>query len=188
MGHPMIRSQRFRFSLLTAVVVGLTYPGLPVQAQIQAGDHYSVEIDTPRDYKGTPAGELRLAWRYELVHPEATYIAIHFVDFDLGPGDYLMVSDPQDKQAYALEGRGKMDAGTFWARHIKGDTAVLELVTVSPEGGAGFVIDEYVAGFLDVGPPGGDRAICGPTTRRTPSATKHPTRRSTTTGELSPGC
>ena len=25
-------------------------------------------------------------------------------------------------------GRGKMDAGTFWARHVKGDTMLLQLV------------------------------------------------------------
>jgi hypothetical protein len=55
-----------------------------------------------------------------------------------------------------------MDAGTFWAQHIKGDTVLLDLIKVDREGGRGFLIDEYVAGYVDLrAPAGGDRAICG---------------------------
>ena len=71
------------------------------------------------------------------------------------------MSDPDRAQSYTLSGKGKMGAGTFWARHIKGDTVLLDLHVVGPEGGGGFLIDEYVAGYLDFGPPPGSRAICG---------------------------
>ncbi|MCH7814727.1 MAG: trypsin-like peptidase domain-containing protein, partial [Planctomycetes bacterium] len=151
--------------LLTVVMVGLAFTAAPASAQMQAGEHISVNIDTPHGYKGTLRGEPVLRWRYELTHPGATYIAIHFTDFDLGPGDYLRVADPWGEQEYFMQGRGKMEAGTFWAQHIKGETAVLELVTVSREGGLGFGIDEYVAGFVDLAPPGDEhqeRAICPP--------------------------
>ena len=68
--------------------------------------------------------------------PGATYVAVHFTEFDLAPGDTLRISDAAGGQAYTLKSRGKMDAGTFWARHIKGDTAVLQLFATSPDGGA----------------------------------------------------
>jgi hypothetical protein len=134
---------------------------MPVAAQqITVGEHIPVRIETPQDYKGTSAtqyGEHR--WYYKLIHPEATYMALHFRDFDLGDGDVLMVSDPSGEQSYVLAGRGKMEAGTFWARHIKGDTVILNFIVTSAEGGRGFTIDEYVAGFVDIG--GDPRAICG---------------------------
>ena len=148
--------------LFTAVaILGLVGAAAPALGQLKAGDHYSANIDTPQGYKGVTGDEPRMTWRYELCHRGATYIAIHFVDFDLAPGDYLVVSDPDGNQSYTMEGLGKMDAGTFWAQHIKGDTVYLELVQVNHEGGRGFLIDEYVAGFLNLGHAPGDRAICG---------------------------
>ncbi len=144
------------------------------EAQVIAGDHIAADIQTPRDYLGL--GEGGGNWYFELQHPEATYIAIHFVDFELADGDYLFVSDPSGDQMYVLEGRGKMNAGTFWAQHIKGDTAILELVQTSDDGGKGFIIDEYVAGFLDVS-GSGLRAICGTDDKENAACyeTSHPT-------------
>ena len=145
---------------LFVTILVLASAAAPVLGQqIQAGDHIPARIDTPWNYKGVSDSRFAVTWTYELWHPDATYIAIHFTDFDLAPGDYLIVSDASGRQSYTLQGRGKMNAGTFWARHLKGDTAVLELVQVTPEGGQGFRIDEYVAGFRNIGV--GSRAICG---------------------------
>ncbi len=151
----------FRVSGALLVLAGLiAFVAGPVQvfAKVKAGDHIPVKLDTPQGYKGVTQEESGTSWTYELHHPDATYIAIHFVDFDLASGDYLIVTDPSGEQFYVMEGKGKMNAGTFWAQHIKGDTVFLELVQTNPEGGNGFIIDEYVAGFLEIG---GDKAICG---------------------------
>ena len=94
----------------------------------------------------TPTGRV-----FEIHHPDATYIAIHFSKFHLAPGDSVIVSDPWGGQSYTLEGKGKMNAGTFWSQHVKGDTAVIELVTQGQNRRRGFVIDEYAAGFVDLG-------------------------------------
>jgi len=131
-----------------SLIIGL---GLCMPASFEGGTHIPVELETPEDYPGTPApGQATSAWFHVLSHLGATYIAVHFSDFDLGPGDYLVVSDETGGQQYELSGRGKMQAGTFWARHIKGDTVLLELIVVSPSGGKGFNIDEYVAGEPDM--------------------------------------
>jgi hypothetical protein len=129
------------------------------QAPLRVGNHHTVHISSsgPSDIEPTvtPTG---LQW--EIRHPDATYMAIHFASFDLARGDYLVVSDADGGQMYKLQGRGKMEAGTFWSRHVKGDTVLLELLVADQQAGGGFVIDEYVAGFADLGPPA-TKAICG---------------------------
>lgn len=147
---------------IACVLAWLLSGGTTLHAQVQVGTHFPAAIKTPLHYTGViPPAVHESRWSYTLTHPGATYIAIHYQDFDLGPGDTLLVSDAQGGQSYTLAGRGKMQAGTFWGRHIKGDTAVLHLIVVSESGGAGFRIDEYVAGndaFLDPWLPS---AICG---------------------------
>ncbi|MCP4594574.1 MAG: trypsin-like peptidase domain-containing protein, partial [bacterium] len=142
--------------------------------QVQVGEHISVTIQPPKDYAGAAKSAADVVWQHELHHPGATYLAVHFVEFDLGPDDYLIVSDPDGLQTYTMSGRGKMNAGTFWARHLKGDTILLELVAVGSRRGSGFLIDEYVAGFAHVG---GTRAICGTDDKENAKCyeTSHPT-------------
>ena len=145
-----------------AVIGAPLLPARTAKTQMQeAGTHIPANTDTPRNYSGTVGALPELVWQHELSHSRATFIAIHFTDFDLGPGDYLTVSDPEGGQAYRLEGRGKMDAGTFWAQHVRGDTVLLELTVTSEGGGRGFRIDEYVAGYVDLGSGyDGLEAIC----------------------------
>ena len=128
------------------------------QEPLIVGEHYPIHIDSSgsSDVEGMsiPTGQV-----FELSHPGATYIAIHFAEFDLARGNHVIVSDPDGGQSYVLEGQGKMDAGIFWSQHVKGDTVLLELVSTHPGQGKGFVIDEYAAGFVDLGPM--IEAICG---------------------------
>ena len=52
-------------------------------AQLRVGDHYPIYLDSARDYDGSPDGVKRLAWEHEIQHPGATYIAVHFDQFQL---------------------------------------------------------------------------------------------------------
>lgn len=118
-----------------------------------------------RPYKGDqPDGDAaaRGAWRHEIKEPGAAYIALHFTGFDLGDG-VLRVSDGQGGQAYELRGKGKMQAGTFWSQHVKGDTTVLELTTPRPLSRPAFLIDELATGPRT---PPSTEAICGADDKR----------------------
>jgi hypothetical protein len=136
------------------------------QGQTEIGTYYPADIETPRNYApARTSGQHELAWSYTLQHLGATYISLHFADFDLAPGDYLRVSDTRGLQEYTMSGKGKMQAGTFWARHVKGDAVVMDLFVSSETGGSGFVIDQYAAGDMDmtmgVYPPDDrENAIC----------------------------
>jgi hypothetical protein len=136
------------------------------ETPLVVGERYPIWIEatgaTGLEGAATATGRI---WRF--THRDATYIALHFRSFDLPPEHRLIISDSAGSQSYTMVGRGKLEAGTFWARHIKGDTIVLELVTGGHGGSApgfvkdpSFVVDEYAAGFVDLG-GGALEAICG---------------------------
>lgn len=119
---------------------------------VQAGTPVAANIETPWAYPpASNPGSHELAWSFQINEPAATYLAVHFTDFDLAPGDFLLISDAQGGQSYTLEGRGKMGMGTFWSQHVKGSAVILQLMVSSSTGGQGFRIDQYVTGFLDLG-------------------------------------
>ncbi|MBW2421610.1 MAG: trypsin-like peptidase domain-containing protein [Deltaproteobacteria bacterium] len=98
-----------------------------------------------------------MIWSEVIHHPGATYIALHFSNFTLPDGTSLRVSDGEGGQSYALTGQGKMNAGTFWSQHVKGDTIQLTL-TAGGGGHGSFRLDEYAAGFVAL--QGAPEAIC----------------------------
>ena len=142
--------------LLAALLVAAV--PLAAQAPLTVGAKHPVDIDSARssafEILQTSSGRV-----YQITHPGATYMAVHFSSFDLPPGDRLIVSDADGRQGYELTGRGKMQAGEFWAQHVKGDTVVLELQSAFSGRRSGFTIDEYAAGFVPIGP--GDESVCG---------------------------
>jgi hypothetical protein len=146
------------FVLALCLVVAATGPA-QAQEPAKVGEHFDVTIDSG-GISDVPVVITPTGFRYTLQHDGATYIALHFDWFDLAPGDAVVVSDAEGGQSYQMTGRGKMDAGVFWAQHAKGDTAVIDWVTDGFVPDKGFSIDEYAAGTEDLGDPGID-AICG---------------------------
>jgi V8-like Glu-specific endopeptidase len=168
----MSRLKVFRIVGLGVMALALV-TGAFAQAPMTVGEKFPINLRSDRssDVKPVPT---ETGWLYQLHHPGATYIALHFADIGLAAGDRLVISDPLGSQSYTLRGRGKLDAGTFWARHIKGDTVLIELIprlmpdkpqaapelatTKAGQAFHGFVVDQYAAGFVDLGQP---KAICG---------------------------
>lgn len=139
--------------VLVTGLLGPLSPGVAV-AMMEAGTYVPADFASPQPYAGTPSpGEPAVVWSHEIRAPGATYIAVHFVDFSLSDGDTLIVSDPDGIQSYTMTGAGKMNAGTFWARHIKGEALLMQLVATSASGGEGFRIDKYAVGHLDLSAP-----------------------------------
>ena len=154
----MAPHSKTRFILLAALCV-VVATGM-ASAQLKVGDEVSFRADSPHPYP-TGRGDAP-AWNMTIEHPGATYIAVHFDRFELAPGDRVVVRSGSARQSYTFREQGKAKLGTFWATHIKGDHAVIELFSPRPgPGGWGVSIDKYVAGFHDLGAEGPE-AICGP--------------------------
>ena len=129
----------------------------------QIGDLQPISIVTPKPYP-VSFGEAAREWTVQF--PGATYIRVHFTDFDLADGDTVELFDPTGRRFVTYTGRGIHGTGEFWAHTIPGDTAVVRMqATVG--GDSGFGIDSYGAGFEPIfddptgpGEPGTD-SVCG---------------------------
>lgn len=123
------------------------------QRPITVGEHVQLELETPHPYTASGAAAPELTWSDRIVHPGATYVAIHFARFELAPGDYVVVRSPDGRQKWEYRGRGKRDLGMtkdgFFAAHIKGAEAVVELYTAGDGAAFGYRIDLYGRGYND---------------------------------------
>ena len=117
-------------------------------SRIQVGEEVFETYETAHPYEGT--GNI---WERSFHWTDASYITIHFVEFDLASEDYVEISSPDGKYTYRYEGKGKVVRGgeailsVFWTRHIPGDTAVVRLYSVNPTGAWGFKIDKWAHGY-----------------------------------------
>ncbi|WP_238540023.1 trypsin-like serine peptidase [Corallococcus macrosporus] len=111
-----------------------------------------------------------LSWTDRISSPGATYIAPHFSQFALAPGDYVIVRAPDGSREYRYEGFGKGDGKAplregFWSGHISGDVAIVELWSVGGRAKSGYAIDRFARGFANLAALGDEdkdnKALCG---------------------------
>ncbi len=136
---------------------------VPIAAQpLKVGELELVRIETPHPYlRGAGPEALELVVRY----PGATYIRIHFENFDLAPGDFVQIFDPAGRRVHVYRERGPFGTGEFWAFSVPGDTAVVRL-EAHTGGGYGFFIDRYGRGIVPIfdptpGPNPQPESVCG---------------------------
>ncbi|MCP4251565.1 MAG: trypsin-like peptidase domain-containing protein, partial [bacterium] len=133
---------------------------------LQVGTEVVEVFETDHPYWGPANDELQLVWSARIHHPDASYIAPHFARFDLAPGDYVVVRSPGGERSWRYEGQGKGESGVnggFWAVHIPGDTALIELHSRNAVGGYGVAVDRFARGFQaeEIGvPQRSSRALC----------------------------
>ncbi len=116
------------------------------QVRLKIGEIEQHEYSTPHPYPAASSVDsplIDLAIRY----PGATYIKVHFARIDLAPGDYILITEPDGKEQYIIEGKGYKDrASDVWALSVLGDTAYVKLFA-EKGGGYGFDIDYFARGF-----------------------------------------
>ena len=151
----------FKFLSLGCWLCWFAAPGLQ-GVNAPAGTRHPLSLQAPADYSTrAPTNSSEVAWSQTLSYAGATYMAVHFTKFDLGPRDYLKVSDLNGGQSYILRGRGKMQRGNFWSQHVKGDAMRMELVIVGSDRGQGFQIEEYATGATASPTHRAPKSICG---------------------------
>lgn len=121
------------------------------------------------------AEEPELAWRIELRHPDAEYVAPHFARFALPADAYLIVSSPDGARSwrYTADDNKRLEVSPegFWGIHIYGEVAVVELYARGRIAPNAVVIDRYARGYRAWEMPDGEKprdgrdpvatAICG---------------------------
>jgi lysyl endopeptidase len=117
---------------LALAVIAPWPAALAQQGRAVIGTEESVAVGTAHPY---PPGVGADAWQYTFSYPGASYIRVHFSQFDLAPGDSLTISNPVTGESDVYTGRGPFGTGSFWAFSVESDMAVL--VLDAPTGGVG---------------------------------------------------
>jgi len=126
----------------------ITMEESPYTSRVIIGDEIQETHETLHPYTGTG-----VVWEEEFSWQDASYISIHFSEFDLAPGDFVEITSPDDQYGYVYQGQGKVVRGgaatlsEFWASHIPGESAVVRLYSSGSTPGYGFTIDRWVHGF-----------------------------------------
>lgn len=147
---------------LSAILIVPTIAG----AQQIVGWHHPLTLETPHPVPVNVRGD-KGVWKDVIRHKGATYISVHFEKFDLNPGARVVISSPYDPYSFTFTGKGVLEKGNFWATHVYGDTAIIELYSEVADPGFGYVIDKYSAGFTRFGMrQDKTRSICGEDDKR----------------------
>jgi hypothetical protein len=152
--HPFARRLGF--------LIGCLLAAAPADAQVdpgrkRVGEIQTHSLSTAHPYRGG------IEHVYEIQHPGATYIKVHFQRFELASGDRLIVSNPEGTESYVFTDQGYKNKGeNFWITSIIGDTAVLRLESNNFKGGFGFDMDYYAYGIVDLFPDlNTPQSVCG---------------------------
>ena len=121
-------------------------------AMTRVGEEIVRQVETRHPYEGPGLRATPERVTEETLHYlGATYIAVHFEKFQLADGDHVIVRSPDGTQSWRYEGLGRAGMGMstegFWAVHIKGDTAVVELFSRHEIGVHGYTIDRFARGY-----------------------------------------
>lgn len=142
-----------RTALFTCCVLILVAPQLRATEPARVGEYVHETYQTPHPYPSSGADEPMLTWSDRVVYPGATYISIHFARFELAGGDSVVVRSPDGEQKWVYRGQGRQNLGVadggFFATHIRGDSAIVELYTAGGSQSYGYLIDYYGRGYSD---------------------------------------
>ena len=107
-------------------------------------------IETPHPYPNIGSADVP-AWTMAvpcLAYDGATWVKLHFVDFQLGACDYVVVADLAGNTRNRYD---STEASEFWALAVPGNTAVVSLYSNARGNDFGFKIDKIGYGFPDLG-------------------------------------
>jgi V8-like Glu-specific endopeptidase len=129
------------FLTVLILTTGAVHAAEPLP-RAKVGEIASWRLSTEHPY---PAGD---AETFEIRHPGATYVKVHFSKFELADGDRLEILSADGTERYVFEGRGYKHKGEdFWVNSVLGDTVVLRLYAKTG-GGYGFDVDYYAYGTV----------------------------------------
>ncbi|MEM9290996.1 MAG: PKD domain-containing protein [Acidobacteriota bacterium] len=180
-----------RWNLLLLLGLTLIPSALFGQQPVTVGEHVDAVYETAHPYIATSTKQPTLIHTDTIQHSGAVYIAVHFERMALAPGDHVVVRSPSGAQSWTYTGAGKSAGGRisvsngWYATHVKGDTAIVELFTTSgSRRGFGYKIDGYARGYsqqeindfwqrglgelMNLPEPTGNNRFCGTDDTRNP--------------------
>ena len=119
---------------------------------VRIADRFAIHVsfhdddtDVIPDIEELPNGGFRKT--YTLTHPGASYISVHFANFDLPLNCAMEINDGTGGQSSIMTGRGRQQLGTFWGQHVEGELMQLQLLCKDKKKEPEYWIDDYAAGY-----------------------------------------
>jgi hypothetical protein len=142
----------------------------PTQGLKKVGEDVFTRFASPHAYASAERRVASGALHTDVIHhPGAAYIAPHFERLELEDGDYVVVRSPDGSRAWKYDNTHPAARDGFWAIHIPGDTAIVEIHGAASgsrrgiQNKNGYAIDRYARGFTneELGINGQTEAVCG---------------------------
>ena len=138
-------------------------PERPDRPQVGTSEEIRIEPDLT---EAEPFGD-GFRWHHRLRIEEAAFLKARFVNFNLLPGDSLVVRSATGRVVETLTEQGPKGMGSFWGLSAFGDTLELELLFDQPYPHRPFLIERVIVGdpamLAEVTGDGGDaESVCTP--------------------------
>ncbi|CAJ1961986.1 unnamed protein product [Cylindrotheca closterium] len=123
---------------------------LPGATPLIVGNSTQVSISL-RSFTDEGGSTVRSKFTYSIEEPGASYVSIHFASFDFSKECSMEISDADGVLVAEYTLQGRRNLGSFWARHVEGDTLSLLVFCLlgAGENKVDFEIDEVVTGLPD---------------------------------------
>lgn len=95
----------------------------------------------------------------QISYDGASYVAVHFSNFNLPDGDVVIVRDPESTVGYVYTGKGRDERSDFISTFIPGDTAIVQYFSLTETASTepAYEISGYSRGF----PNKENESVCG---------------------------
>ncbi len=163
---------------LSLVLLMVVFCGAMMFGEVFCGETMDVDYQTPHPYTGLETDSL--VWTQTIHKTGASWLKVHFNNFKLDEGDFVVLYDMYGNPVETIYGgevkddvdprfrviKKKFKKVSFWGPMIDGDEVRVELHSKSEKnGGHGFGIDEVGYGFFPIERPANDavsvESICG---------------------------
>jgi len=124
---------------------------LPVYETAQVGETLGILIKPQLESRTSSLERFdnNQIWTRSIEKKDAKFLKLHFKNFQLEPGDKLVIKSKSGRVVEELTGFGPKDLRSFWALSVFGDRADLELHYKGAYKESPFEIDQVVVGKID---------------------------------------
>ncbi|MBN1209360.1 MAG: trypsin-like peptidase domain-containing protein [Myxococcaceae bacterium] len=142
-------------------------PASESQRLTKVGEDVYRRFESPHPYASQALRASGVIHTDVLHHPGAAYIAPHFERLELEEGDFVVVRAPDGSRSWRYDTTHPGARTGFWAIHIAGDTAIVELHSQDHAGRRGILnqhgysIDRFARGYTNEEMGFQSFALCG---------------------------
>jgi hypothetical protein len=144
-----------------------TPPSSQSQRLTKVGEDVHQRFESPHPYASREVRANGAVHTDVLHYPGAAYIAPHFARLELEEGDFVVVRSPDGSRSWSYDNSQPGARDGFWAVHIAGDTAIVELHSRDSVGRRGILnkhgysIDRFARGYTNEEMGFEPLALCG---------------------------